>query len=135
MALFVFDVLYEIKITIIPFVLIAGHSLSRFLAVSFLYTSEYARKNDNLSRSKDILPKMSLKEYLIAAFLGVIPICLLGLKYFIVLVPLIIIRQYIEFYLSKKINGFTGDTLGAVQQISEICFYIFIYLISRWIFI
>jgi len=130
-----FAFLYEMDTVMLPFVLIAGHSISRFMAVTFLITYTYARQNDATSRSSSVSQKMSMPELIVAGVFGFAPIFLLGLKYFLVLIPLFIIRQVVGHYLNKRIGGFTGDTLGAFQQITELAFYVSVYLIALWTFI
>lgn len=127
--------LYEIDSVVLPFVLIAGHSTSRFVTAIFLYTHKYARVNDATSKSGDVSQEMSLAELGIAGVFGLLPLLLLDVKYFLAIIPMLIIRQVIGYNLNKKIGGFTGDTLGATQQITELAFYISVYLVSLWTFI
>ncbi|MCK5177317.1 MAG: adenosylcobinamide-GDP ribazoletransferase, partial [Candidatus Aenigmarchaeota archaeon] len=127
--------LYEIDTAILPVVLIAGHSISRFISITFLITHSYARQNDSTSKSGIISQHMSLSEIIIAGIFGILPMFLLDFKYFLVLIPLLIIRQFTGHYLTERINGFTGDTLGAAQQLSEICFYVTVFLLAKWTFI
>ena len=126
--------LFEIKHSIIPLALIASNSISRFTAISFMYTHDYARKNDSTSKSPQVAQKAKLLDIIIAAIISILPVILLGYIYLLALIPIFIIREIMGFYFNKKINGYTGDSLGAVQQITEITFYIFILLIQQWKF-
>jgi adenosylcobinamide-GDP ribazoletransferase len=36
-------------------------------------------------------------------------------------------------YFKKWIGGYTGDCLGAIQQVSELCFYLSMIIIWRYI--
>lgn len=130
-----FALLYEIDTALLPIIIVAGHSTSRFFALTFIVTHEYARQNDNTSRSGIVSQKLNYSELIIPALFGVLPLFLIGFRYFITLIPLVIARQFIGSYLTKKIDGFTGDTLGASQQVFEIVFYLSAYLLITWTFI
>lgn len=127
--------LFEMNYSIIPLALIASNSISRFTAISFMYTHEYARKNDSTSKSPQVAKKISLLDIIIAAVFGILPVILMGYIYLLALIPIFTVRQIMGVYFNKKINGYTGDTLGAIQQITEITFYIFILIVQQWKFI
>jgi adenosylcobinamide-GDP ribazoletransferase len=40
------------------------------------------------------------------------------------LVPVLLVSLLLSHYFKKKIGGYTGDCLGAVQQVSELTFYL-----------
>jgi adenosylcobinamide-GDP ribazoletransferase len=44
---------------------------------------------------------------------------------------MLIITFLFRKYISRKIGGYTGDCLGALQQISEVGFYLGVLIISR----
>lgn len=117
--------LLELNPVIIVYAMIAGHSISRFAAVTVLFTHIYARKNDELSKSKPVATKLSLTSLLIAAFFGIIPILLLGYQYLLLIIPVFIVRELTITYFNHRINGYTGDCLGAIQQLCEVTFYLF----------
>lgn len=125
--------LIKINAAIFPLIIIAGNSISRFCSISFIYTHNYARENDDTSKSKPITNKMSLNNLLLAALFGILPVLLLGYKALLIIIPIFIVRQVFSHYFTKKINGYTGDCLGAVQQITEMIFYIFILLIPNFL--
>lgn len=130
-----FLILYELPTLMLPVVLVAGHSISRFTAISFLATHEYSRYDDDTSRAANVVQKISPAEIITAGLFGILPLLWLGYKYFLVLIPLFITRQIIGDGLNRNIQGYTGDTLGAAQQISEVVFYIAIFLLIKWTFI
>ncbi|MGA7721895.1 MAG: adenosylcobinamide-GDP ribazoletransferase [Ignavibacteriaceae bacterium] len=129
-----FSVLFQINVHLIPVVLIAGHSISRFTSTTLIFTNSYVRENDD-SKAKPLSKKMTLPELLIAAVFGLLPLLLLNNYLFIlVIIPVFLTRWYFVHYFVKWIGGYTGDCLGAVQQVAEVVFYIFAGLIS-WKFI
>jgi len=52
-----FVALYEMEMELVPWALIAGHSMSRFVSTSFLYTHSYVRENED-SRAKPLATRL-----------------------------------------------------------------------------
>lgn len=112
--------------------LITGHAISRLNAVSLIFTDEYARDDDS-SKSKPLATKMSFGELIFALLFGIAPLGLFVNVYvFLVLLPLLFVRWYFSRYFKKWIGGYTGDGLGAVQQVSEVVFYLSLLLIFKY---
>lgn len=111
---------------ILPLIIISGHTVSRFIAISFMYSHNYARKEEDQSKSIKTTEKLSLNGYLFALLTALIPLLILGLKVLIVLLPLYLVKIIMGRQFTKRLGGYTGDCLGAVQQVSELVFYIFI---------
>ena len=120
-----FVILNEMNSMTIPLVLIAGHSISRFITITFLFTHSYARENED-SKAKPMAKSLSLQSLLLAALFGLLPILLLPniLGIVVIVFFLFFIKFLMGFYFVKKIGGYTGDCLGAVQQITEVLFYL-----------
>ncbi len=124
-----FFTLKEIQPEILALTLISAHAISRFATTSIMFTHKYARDDTSKSKSYNTTQKLSLEDLIFSALFGLLPLILLGFKYFLIIIPLFFTRQIMGWQLSKRINGYTGDTLGAVQQISEVVFYIFVLII------
>ena len=119
---------------LVPVALWIGHTISRFASISLLYTYNYVRE-DASSKSKSVVRKMTLAELLFAAVWGIAPMCILipwlsphqgGSVLLVMLACLIAIglaRWGIGRYFFHKIGGYTGDCLGAIQQITEVVLY------------
>jgi adenosylcobinamide-GDP ribazoletransferase len=114
----------------IPSVLISAHALSRLNPVLLIFTSRYVGSAPQ-SKSKPVGKKISVGVLLIAAFFGLAPLFFLYLAEIPVLVMIpslvgfqILILLIFRFYIHRKIGGYTGDVLGALQQISEIGYYL-----------
>jgi len=121
----------------IALLMIAGHSLSRFVAVSFLFTHEYARIGEN-SKSKPLATKITMGQLVIAKLFGVIPLILLAAftkNYWIILlaIPVYLTKVLLGRFFKKWIGGYTGDCLGATQQICEVMFYLSFLVLWRFI--
>lgn len=114
---------------------ISAHSVSRLSAVSIVFTHQYSRE-DASSKSKPIAQNFTWKEVVGALFFGLLPLVVLSFfqwQLLLALVPVFIARFFLARYFQKWIDGYTGDCLGAVQQVSEVVFYLSI--IAIWKFI
>jgi adenosylcobinamide-GDP ribazoletransferase len=114
---------------------VSAHALSRLAAISIVFTHQYSR-DDATSKSKPIAQSYTWREALGAFFFGLMP--LLFLSYFqwqfsLSIIPVIIVRFFLARYFQKWIDGYTGDCLGATQQVCEVVFYLSI--IGIWKFI
>ena len=129
MALFLmlltkFSGLSNIKEEYFPFVLISSHAFSRFLPVCMINTSVYVRK-DGTGKSEGIGHKGSTSTFLISLFFGLCTFIFLPWQSILMIVTIsfllfILFRKYCLY----KIGGYTGDVLGALQQLIEITFYL-----------
>jgi adenosylcobinamide-GDP ribazoletransferase len=108
----------------IPILLLAGNTLSRWIAISFLYTHIYAREEGD-SKTRPLASKMSTRDFLICSILGWAPLLLFwDYRILFTLPPLFMAWYYLKHLFQKWIGGYTGDCLGGVQQITEVVFYI-----------
>jgi adenosylcobinamide-GDP ribazoletransferase len=114
--------------------LMISHPLSRFVALSYIYTHEYVRE-DALSKAKPIAKQLPLNDLLTAflfAFLPFFVYVIITHNFFLFLVfpPLILVHLYLGYYFKKWIGGYTGDCLGATQQVAEVVIYLVFVAIS-----
>jgi adenosylcobinamide-GDP ribazoletransferase len=109
------------------FVLVVAHAASRFTAVTFLVTHEYARFEGE-SKSKPLATRMTNGELAFASASGLLPLLLLlpvfSWYIFLVLVPMVLVKWYAGRLFVRWIQGYTGDCLGATQQVAEVAFYL-----------
>jgi adenosylcobinamide-GDP ribazoletransferase len=115
------------------YVLIAGHSSSRFLASTLMYTLNYAR-DEETSKVKGATKQVTATELCVGAVLGLSPFFLfMNWTFLLVLVPMVLMRIYLGWYFKKWIGGYTGDCLGAAQQLMEIVFYLGFLVVWKFI--
>ena len=107
-------------------IFLIGHSLSRFTALTFVYTHDYVRK-DLSSKIKPIAKQLFATEIIVASVFGFLPIFLFSpwAVGALVIAPLFLLKLYLGYYFRKWIGGYTGDCLGATQQISEVIIYLY----------
>ncbi len=122
-----FTALYYIPTHLVFPVLVIGNSLSRMCSISFTYTHIYVREDSN-SKSKVFIKKPNIKELLSILFFGILPFVFLPKKnillYLLLIIPVYFVKILLGLYFNKKIGGYTGDLMGATQQICEIIFYL-----------
>ena len=123
-----FNALAELDAALTPSVfvlaLIAGHSLSRFAATTLIYALDYVR-DDPTAKSKPLATRMGRGELAVAAVFGLAPCVLLPpLQVLIALASVMLTTWFAARYFVKRIGGYTGDCLGATQQVAELAFYL-----------
>jgi adenosylcobinamide-GDP ribazoletransferase len=109
--------------------LLLAHPCSRLAAASLIRRLDYVRVQN--SKAKPIASNMTAREFGIACSSCLIPV--LGLVWvgwlgWPVIVIALLSAGLISFWMAKKlvhrIGGYTGDALGAVQQLSELAIYL-----------
>lgn len=105
--------------------LIVAHTVSRVVAASIIFTEKYVRE-DEASKSKPLSQRQGINELLILVASGVLVLLFLkGLAALSLLLVMIGLRRLFVVMFRRHIGGYTGDALGASQQISEIvCYFV-----------
>ncbi len=122
----------------VPFVLliISSHSLSRMMAVAIIFSQPYAREGQD-SKAKPIATGISFSSLFMALIFGCLPFTLLIIQtnwfFGLALIPMALTTLYLARYFKKWIGGYTGDCLGATQQVNEVIFLLSI--LALWKFI
>ncbi|MFN4149245.1 MAG: adenosylcobinamide-GDP ribazoletransferase [Rhodocyclaceae bacterium] len=102
--------------------LIGGHAVSRLAATTLIFALDYARAE---GKSKPLATRLTKGELAFAMLTGLAP-CL-GLPFqqaaialaLVACVTVLAARAFV-----KRLGGYTGDCLGATQQLAEIAFYL-----------
>ncbi len=116
--------LHSVDVAKVPLILVAGHALSRLMPVLVIFTSEYARA-DLESKSKPIGKKGKTTDLLMAIFFGLFWLTFLPFLFpAIIVLALLLVTMVFRNYIVGKLGGYTGDCLGALQQIAEVLFYL-----------
>lgn len=115
-------------------IFMGAHSISRLMAISLIFTHQYVRDeniqltgNQNKTLAKPIAQDFSWKEILGSLIFGITPCIYLitqKISLVLLLIPLLLTRFYLASYFKKWIGGYTGDCLGATQQVTEVMFYL-----------
>ncbi|MEL7585749.1 MAG: adenosylcobinamide-GDP ribazoletransferase [Prolixibacteraceae bacterium] len=124
-----FLALQALPTLMLPLILIGGHAFSRLMPVMIIFTSRYSRE-DELSKSKPIGKKGKNSDLIIASVFGLLPAAVLSWRLISVVVPLaLFVTWMFKKYIESRIGGYTGDCLGALQQIIEVLFYLCLFLL------
>lgn len=125
-----FVLLSALAPALIPFALLAGHALSRFCATVLLATMDYVR-DDLLSKAKPLATRLSPGAMLVALSFVLMALAMLPLeKAFFGCVLAALATFWLAAKFKRWLGGYTGDCLGATQQLSEIAFYLG--LLASW---
>jgi adenosylcobinamide-GDP ribazoletransferase len=116
-----FITLNHLPAALVPCGLIAAHSVSRLCAVLVMATQNYIKPG---GKAKPLASKLSSTSFLIATLFGLLPLCLLASRFYWTLLPVAFVWVWFSLKLNTRIGGYTGDCLGAMQQLTEIAFYL-----------
>lgn len=130
---------FENKISLIYLIIIPVYS--RFAIIFLAYNSKYPR-TDGIG--KFIVGKISIFNLISSIFLTLFISNLTIFFYFqnlnkilsllILLVIIILFLILLKYYSKNKINGITGDVLGAAVELSEVVLLIIIIIIEKYVF-
>ena len=124
MLLTKFICLINMRASDIPIVLVSGHAFSRFLPVCLIYTSTYVREEVS-GKSKPMGHKGSGISFWVATCFSVFALIFVPWKAILIIAVLsFLVFIFFSWYTRRKIGGYTGDVLGALQQLAEITFYL-----------
>ena len=115
---------------LLPAILLAGHTLSRACAASLLAALDYARE-DAHSKAKPLATRLAPGPLVFALACGALPLALLPWPQAL---SGLLLAALASFWLARKfrrwLGGYTGDCLGATQQIAELAFYLGV--LAQW---
>jgi len=116
-----FFALIEVDMLLVPVALIAGHAVSRLCSTCVFRALDYARPE---GKAKPFSNKLGKGDMIFAAVTAILPVLLLSPRQSI---PGLILAAGATFWMARlfqrRIGGYTGDCLGAVQQLAEVAFY------------
>ena len=119
-----FALLSAVTASWMPLLLVAGHAFSRYCAVLVMAGMTYVRE-DALSKAKPLATQLTRNALIVASAFGLLPLLLLPVSASLAGVCLgLLITIWLGRKLQKWLGGYTGDCLGATQQLSELAFYL-----------
>ncbi|MEM7500986.1 MAG: adenosylcobinamide-GDP ribazoletransferase [Pseudomonadota bacterium] len=118
--------LIGLSLKYVGLILIVGHGLSRLSAVLVIATSQYARDHGTGKPTADGIDRLSL---VIAMATGALLLCGLAIAAGLsaslaVVVGALLGHVGMRALFERRLGGYTGDTLGAVQQTTELGVYL-----------
>lgn len=106
----------------VPALLLAGHSISRLLPLLLMRQYTYARSSD--SKAAQAMLRPSRGQLGLAGAAALLPLWLLPAASSMAILPLWLVKVSAGRYFYRHLGGYTGDCLGASQQIGEVVFYL-----------
>lgn len=102
----------------------SSHALSRFASLFCRSFGSYAReKTDDSSKASAMTEGYSPADFLVPLLLALIPaLAMLAMHVPLIaaLLPALALPPLWQGYVNRRIQGYTGDTLGTAQQLSEL---------------
>jgi adenosylcobinamide-GDP ribazoletransferase len=109
--------------------LLIAYPLSRAMAISLVQDMHYISNQDpnKASKSELVAKPFSLKVLSFVVITGAAACILLPILTIIyLLISCLVLRYWLRFWMTKHINGYTGDCLGTAQQLHELLIYLII---------
>ncbi len=103
-------------------VLLAGHAVSRAAAVSLMAVLPYVR--EEAGKAKPLATELSGGRLLVALGCGLAPLMYMPGRYEWALGGVVVLGGVLAIWFKRRIGGYTGDCLGAAQQVTELGFYL-----------
>ncbi|QBE63127.1 adenosylcobinamide-GDP ribazoletransferase [Pseudoduganella lutea] len=114
--------------------LCVAHPLSRLMAASLIWRMDYARAE---GKAKPMAQQMTGTEFAIATLCCVPAVAAAGglgwldwRGIVLGIVAMVFVTLWFARKLRQRLGGYTGDCLGAVQQMAEAAFYLCV--LARW---
>ncbi len=128
------SLLASMPLSVAIIALIIGHSASRLLCISLIALLPYGGEIEH-AKAKPMAQQLTPKQAVFASFwllLGFIlvvvlfpnAICQISIgQWLLALFLALLATDYMRRLLRRRLDGYTGDGLGATQQLSEVAIY------------
>lgn len=103
-----------------PAAVIAAHAGSRFMAVCVIAGLPYVRESEQGAKAKPVAGGVGRIELGIAAMGGLLPLLLLEARALPALLLAAVVTAVLARWFQRRLGGYTGDCLGATQQLTEV---------------
>jgi adenosylcobinamide-GDP ribazoletransferase len=125
--------LVSIPGTVFPLLVVSAHMFSRWCATALIWRLRYVRIDES-AKSKPVADSLSGRDWILSGALGVVVIsaCAFAAQFTFSVsearaisaatVAASISAVVLANYFRQRIGGYTGDCLGAVQQVTELTF-------------
>jgi adenosylcobinamide-GDP ribazoletransferase len=115
---------------LVPAVLVAGHALSRGMAATLMATLDYARP-EGPSKARALVVRLGGWRLLFVLVTALALVVLLPGPAWWGVAALVAVRLVLARWFKSRVGGYTGDCLGAAQQLGEIVFYLVVLGVVR----
>ena len=115
--------------------LVFAHAASRFVATTFVYTHDYVRAEQSSKAKPVASERLGAGELAVGGVFAVAPLALVpahALPWGVALLAAYLAKVYLGRTFTRGIGGYTGDCLGATQQVAEVVIYLTILAAWNW---
>ena len=130
-----FQALNHLSSVWVPALLMVAHALSRLAAIWMMASMPLAKLN---GKSKPLATQLSMVDLCVANGFGILPLLFFGVILELsmgqpmplftlvgmLLIPMLLVGWWWRQKVFKHLGGYTGDTLGAMQQLTELTIYL-----------
>jgi adenosylcobinamide-GDP ribazoletransferase len=118
---------------VFPLMVVGAHMVSRWCACGLIFRLRYVRIDDD-AKSRPLAQRLSGRDWILSGALGsfaIVPFAVIAdltphIRVFLALAAAVgasaIVAVMAALYFRRRIGGYTGDCLGAVQQLAELAF-------------
>lgn len=117
------QVLAALPRAFVPAALVAGHALSRGLAATLMAKLDYARA-EGPSKARALVVRLGGWRLVFVVTTALVPLALLPARAWWGVAALVVVRFALARWFRQRIGGYTGDCLGAAQQLGELVFFL-----------
>lgn len=117
------QVLAALPRALVPAALVAGHALSRGMAATLMATLDYARA-EGPSKARALVVRLGGWRLALVLATALAPLALLPVRAWWGVAALVVVRFALARWFRQRLVGYTGDCLGAAQQLGELVFYL-----------
>lgn len=108
----------------LAYLLMAAHAASRFAPVALMHFLDYVR-DDEATKSKPLTARLGPVSLSFATLCALVPLLLLPFATAALAITAMAVTTIAcGYYFQRRIGGYTGDCLGASQQLAELAFYL-----------
>jgi adenosylcobinamide-GDP ribazoletransferase len=112
-----------LPVAMAPAILVAAHAASRLMPVYAIAALPYVRA-DERSKTRPVSRGVSWAGGVAATVFGLAPLALVPTVVWGALLPVGLGSLWLGRLYRRRLGGYTGDALGALQQVSELVFYL-----------
>ena len=102
-----------------PATIVAAHAASRFMAVTLIAALPYVRASEQGAKAKPVADGVGAPDLAVAGLCGLAPLLLVA-RPVASLALAAVLTIGLARWFRHRLGGYTGDTLGATQQVTEL---------------
>lgn len=108
--------------SVVPIALLCAHGSSRAICVLTMALGRYARKEGG--KTRPVAAGVRGTDAAVALLLGLVPFAFAPASLLWAVPVMLAVAGVMYLYFRARVGGYTGDCLGAVQQLTELVCYI-----------